>query len=170
MCVCEPEHSATLANIKDFHFCLLFTSLCPSLFPSKPALLCAGAICSSLSLSRSLLLCCRTFFCIVINNKTICLFSALHLLFTPHSACPLSDSFSLFYCLYLCCYYLKGSSSVTASVQRFVCPVKLLPVQHQRGELALRDGRSDVCLAFTFCGQPNRVINIYLSSLAVSIL
>lgn len=47
---------------------------------------------------------------------------------------PLYPSLSLFYCLYLCCYCLKGSSSVTASVQRFVCPVKLLPVQHQRGE------------------------------------
>lgn len=34
------------------------------------------AACSALS--------CRTFFCIVINNKTICLFTGLHLLFTPH--------------------------------------------------------------------------------------
>lgn len=108
----------------------------------------------------------RTYFCIVINNKTICLFTGLHLLFTPHYlSLFLSLSFSPALCL--CCYYLKGSGSVTASLELCLpCETAATATskEHEQRRARGRGCGAWRCLAFTFCGLPNWVINIYLSA------
>lgn len=118
-----------------------------SLSLSNYALLCAGAICSLLCFVLSYIF----LYCHQQQNYLSIHWSA----FTIYT--PLSPPLTLSPSHCCCCYYLKGSGSVTASLG-LCLPCETAATATSKGDEQRRarkeGGGACRCLAFTFCGLP----------------